>query len=315
MAAKSSTCISFVIPAYNEQENLALTIKAITQGAMSVPYEIIVVDNGSMDDTVALAGSLGVKVLSKPAGTIASVRNFGVKHSKGNILIFLDADVSLTEQWFKSIDEVIDLLQVEPLLVTGSHCAAPSDGNWIERYWFDNYAHEQECTNLGTGHMIMTRELFELTNGFDETLYTGEDYSFCMSAIGKGGRILNKTELYVIHRSYPKNFIEYIRREAWHGIGDVKPVKKILQSKVAMASLVFIGLHLAALFVLLLPVLHDGFVVLPVSGLIVLIVLSSYMKFKHCSLKIILMNSVIYYLYFLGRSISLLALLGINIKK
>ena len=76
---------SFIIPAYNETENIKDVIRTINKHAPDgSQFEIIVVDHGSSDDTAELARACGAEVLHHPEGTIAKLRNHGVEHSTGN---------------------------------------------------------------------------------------------------------------------------------------------------------------------------------------------------------------------------------------
>lgn len=296
--------ISFIIPAYNEENNIRATIESIQSENLGYDYEIIVIDHNSTDKTNFIAKQLSTTVIEKQGGTISSVRNYGVKISKGDILVFLDADVTLTKQWFASIGGVVLQIQHDSYIIAGSHCAAPENGNWIERNWFNNYVHEKNTTNLGAGHMIISRQFFSRIGGFDEGLITGEDYAFCMAGLKAGGRIINNSGLRVIHNGYPATLVGFIKREAWHGKGDATSVSATLESKVAIASLLFVGLHVAIVILLFSTEFRRVLWTIPIAGIIALVVFSSWRKFGHCNLLIILINSVIFYFYFLGRSLS-----------
>lgn len=297
--------ISFIIPAYNEGGGIATTLKSIFSGGNSMPsFEVIVVDHNSNDNTGSIAEEFSAKVHRLEGGTIAGVRNFGASFACANILVFLDADISLTSDWFANIGVAIELLKYSPLVITGSHCIAPPGGNVMERYWFNSYAHEQDTTNLGSGHMIMTRELFDRLGGFDKSLKTGEDYDICMRAIGVGGGVVNSPGLLAVHRDYPQTFKQFIQREAWHGTGDVKPFVNVLRSKVALAAILFLLLHILGGLMLLLPAFSWPLGAGVLAGVPLLCVLCSINKFKGCGLSIILVNSLIFYLYLLGRALS-----------
>ncbi|MEI7541930.1 MAG: dolichyl-phosphate beta-glucosyltransferase [bacterium] len=92
--------ISIVIPAYNEEKRLPDTLKKLLKFVSSkkINAEIIVVDDGSKDDTAAVVLALKnpkIKLIknTKNMGKGFSVQN-GVKNAKGDIILFTDADMS-----------------------------------------------------------------------------------------------------------------------------------------------------------------------------------------------------------------------------
>ncbi|MEE8359706.1 MAG: glycosyltransferase family 2 protein [Candidatus Omnitrophota bacterium] len=87
--------ISFVIPAYNEAENIAGFLKELkdTLSAIAQPYEIIVIDDGSADDTQQKARDLNVEVIThkENLGYGRSLKD-GIRAAKGEYIFFIDAD-------------------------------------------------------------------------------------------------------------------------------------------------------------------------------------------------------------------------------
>ena len=85
--------ISVIVPVYNDPADLRLCLEAL-QYAATPDCEIIVVDDGSTDETPAVASGLGVHVvaLAKNSGP-AAARNRGARSARGAILFFVDADV------------------------------------------------------------------------------------------------------------------------------------------------------------------------------------------------------------------------------
>lgn len=91
------TVVSVVIPAYNEEKTIGKVIEETLQvmDSLGIPYEIIVVDDGSTDHTKEVASKYKAIVLSngKNQGKGYALRR-GFQHSKGDIIITIDADGS-----------------------------------------------------------------------------------------------------------------------------------------------------------------------------------------------------------------------------
>jgi glycosyltransferase involved in cell wall biosynthesis len=84
--------ISVIIPAYNETETIGDVVRKIR--SLYPDFEIIVIDDGSTDDTAAVAKNAGVKVYSHPynIGNGAAIKS-GIRRASGDILVFMDADL------------------------------------------------------------------------------------------------------------------------------------------------------------------------------------------------------------------------------
>ena len=90
---KKFPLVSVVIPAYNEEDTIAGTVKSVLALVYPKPIEVLVVDDGSTDQTAAIArGIKGVKVLSKPNGGKGSAINQGIRAAKGELIATVDAD-------------------------------------------------------------------------------------------------------------------------------------------------------------------------------------------------------------------------------
>jgi glycosyltransferase involved in cell wall biosynthesis len=89
---------SFIIPARNEEKNIARCIKSIN-AQLEPPAEIVVVDNNSSDKTAAVAKKLGCVVVKEQKRGISLARNIGAEKAQGDILCFVDADNFLDKNW------------------------------------------------------------------------------------------------------------------------------------------------------------------------------------------------------------------------
>ncbi len=89
----NSDLISVIIPVYNGARHLAAALESALAQTMP-PGEILVVDDGSSDDSALIACSFGppVHLLRQPNCGPAAARNLGAQHASGNLLAFLDAD-------------------------------------------------------------------------------------------------------------------------------------------------------------------------------------------------------------------------------
>jgi glycosyltransferase involved in cell wall biosynthesis len=304
--------VSFIIPAKNEENEIGDTLNSILTSNFDLDYEVIVVDHNSTDQTAAISQKMGAKVFTKHGGNISSVRNFGANAAFGDVFIFLDADVSITTEWTENFPKIADTIQKNSYYMTGSHCRTPGNRNWLDKYWFSKFSQAETTNHIGSGHMIISRELFMELGGFDETLETGEDYDICIRAKKAGATLKNDIHLKVIHRDYPKTLLELIKREAWHGVGDAKNLKTIVKSKVALSAIAFICMHLILIITTLAGSVFGSLIAL--NAIFLLLLLSSIYKFKHNGITIVTINAVVFYFYYIGRSLSFLKRAKLTIR-
>ncbi|MEM1582444.1 MAG: glycosyltransferase family 2 protein [Candidatus Bathyarchaeia archaeon] len=144
--------ISVIIPAYNEEETIGYVIEETTKvmDSLGLPYEIIVVDDGSIDRTRERAGNYKVKVLSNGVnrGKGYALRK-GFRNAQGNIIITIDADGSHNP-------EEIPLL-IKPILngadiVAGSRFLGNGKDHTPKLHLFGNKL-------INTTIMVLTRKL------------------------------------------------------------------------------------------------------------------------------------------------------------
>ena len=166
--------ISFIIPAYNEAPLLGATLNALTVSAhtLNEPFEIIVVNDASTDDTAAIALQAGARVLTVDVRHIAAARNAGARAATGSFLVFVDADTL-----------------VSPAVLAGAvramHEGAVGGGAMVVweghmPIWARALASLTRWTmragNLAAGCFVFaTRSAFEAAGGFDKRLYVTEE--------------------------------------------------------------------------------------------------------------------------------------------
>lgn len=217
--SSSAPLVSFVIPAYNAEKYLVKVLEALVTHTRDLAHEVIIVDNGSTDDTIAIARRFDCTLICSVADTISAVRNEGAGVAAAPVLVFIDSDIEITADWRLHIGEVVELLAKDPQRVTGSRVLAVQDGRYLNRYWFGRLG-EYEARYINSGHLIVGRSFFESLNGFDENLKTAEDHDFCLRATEAGARVQVTPHLDVIHLDYPDTLSGFLKRERWHGRQD-----------------------------------------------------------------------------------------------
>ncbi|MBE8970854.1 TIGR04283 family arsenosugar biosynthesis glycosyltransferase [Nostocales cyanobacterium LEGE 12452] len=174
--------ISIIIPAINEAGNIK---KAIATTQANLDVEVIVVDGGSSDDTVAIAQSLNVKVISSSPGRAVQM-NAGAVAASGEILLFLHADTRLPT----GFDEMIRTALQQPGTVAGAFKlridASRLSLRWVE--WGVNVRSHFYQMPYGDQAIFLTKEVFQQIDGFPE-LPIMEDFEL-MRRLKSIGRVV-----------------------------------------------------------------------------------------------------------------------------
>ncbi|MBJ7281659.1 MAG: glycosyltransferase [Acidimicrobiia bacterium] len=179
--------VSIIIPAFNAQEYLGETIDSVLAQTYR-PIEIIVIDDGSTDETVEIARAYGdpVVVIEQENRGPAGARNTGFDAARGAIIALLDAD----DQWMPSrLERCVDVLQSDPqigfvttdafLIEEGQRTGKRYYGGY-QRYPFPDRASQLEeiaKRNFVFVSAVFDRRLLDLVGGrLDERLWGTEDY-------------------------------------------------------------------------------------------------------------------------------------------
>ncbi|MDJ0941107.1 MAG: glycosyltransferase [Woeseiaceae bacterium] len=308
-SSENRPVFSFVVPAFNEEAYIEKTLRdihaAFTPESRS-EYEILLVDNGSTDRTPEIAESLGCTVLIEPTLGISELRNHGARRSRGDIIVFIDADVSLTPEWRRDVEPFIAPLRAGARELVGSHYQ-PSRATPLPLIkWFEGSYQNPRSTFLPGGHTILARDAFEEIGGFDPAFSTSEDIDFCHRATAKGFDVRHCPEVGVVHMGDPRSVRQFLKRECWHGGSDFESIPRMLTSRTAWATLFFVAMHVA--LVLLLASGELALALLPVAGIAALLLATSTHLFPRSSIGLRLINAANAYLSYLGRCCSIRAL-------
>jgi len=198
--------ISIIVPAYNAREHLDRCLDALLASSYA-SCEIIVVDDGSTDDTAGMARAKGVTVIerTRQAGPGAA-RNEGALQAKGEIFLFIDADVLVTEGTVALVAKrFAENPDVDALF--GSYDDNPSEENFLSQYknLSHHYVHQkssEEAVTFWAGCGAVRKEVFDRAGGFDQERYPSpsvEDIELGYRMKKMGCKILLDKALQVKH--------------------------------------------------------------------------------------------------------------------
>ncbi len=162
--------ISVVIPAYNAAKDLQKSLPALKPSE----YEVIVVDDGSTDNTSEVARSFGCKAikLDKNVGA-AKARNTGARAAKGEVILFLDADVELQKGSIEELRKVFSRKEVE--IVQGVYTEKSAGDTVYSKFkdlYYSFYFHKsgKYCQSVSTHCFAIRRNLFLSLGCFEEKI-------------------------------------------------------------------------------------------------------------------------------------------------
>jgi GT2 family glycosyltransferase len=210
--------ISFVIPVRNAAGYLPHCLSSIAANVeASGEYEVLVVDNGSSDNSADIARRFGARVIDRPDVRVGACRNAGAAASRGAILAFVDADNEIVPGWLSACTSAFE----EPnLAAAGYPYQAPSDATWVQRM-YDTFrartAHRRDVDWLGAGNLAVRRTAFDQIGGFDEGLETCEDVQLCHSLRGAGYRVVSEPGMMSVHHGDPQTLADLFFGELWRG--------------------------------------------------------------------------------------------------
>ncbi|MGI4022016.1 MAG: glycosyltransferase family 2 protein [Janthinobacterium lividum] len=199
--------ISVIIPCFNSGVYLQKAIESVFAQNYS-KCEIIVVDDGSTDHTKEVAKSFpAVIYIYQTNQGVSSARNNGIKNSKGDLLVFLDADDwLLPDAFFINIKYLTQ--SPEAAFVSGAHelFYQPENKSWLiqKEVIVDHYCHLLEGNYMGLPAVGMyQRWIFEEFQ-FDNDLHYCEDYDLCLW-IARKFPIIHHTQAIAVYNFHEDN--------------------------------------------------------------------------------------------------------------
>lgn len=230
--------IAIIIPAKNEEATLPKLLDALA-AQTTLPDEVIVVNSHSTDNTAELACSYGdklpIQVPDAKTKGAAAARNEGATYATADILVFVDADASLPDDFIQGIHTA---MAQKPFDIGAFRQVMISDnfGLRVGAKIMNGYVRLMANTPwpIFFSCVLMRRSLFEQVGGFDPEIFIMEDYDLALRGRRSGGtfRYLKKPFFYASGRRYEargggKDIFRGLYAEGYrytHGMRITKPL-------------------------------------------------------------------------------------------
>jgi len=209
--------VSVVIPAYNEEDHIGKCLESIKK--VNYPknkIEVIVIDDGSTDDTRKIVSSFDVKLIKGKHEGVGISRNLGIKKSTGKIIIFLDADETINKNF---IIEVVKPFENENIVGVDSYYKLVNNKGIIPRLHFLRILLGMDYKD-STFPKVCRKKIVQDIGGIKPRFGYYDDWDFKVRMSEKGkivrvkGAICGKIE--------PGNLREMWRQNKWAGKSIVK---------------------------------------------------------------------------------------------
>lgn len=196
--------VSVIVTARNERHALPILLRALqAQTLQRHEFEVIVVDDGSKDETADIARASGARVFRSARHIgLAAGRNLGVRLARADYVVFTDADCVPDPAWLarglsRLDDEDCDILTGGITIVLRRRPSMAALVDAVTHLDQERYIQR----DFGAGaNLWCRRSMFERHGGFDERLgMYGEEEEFCQRAVRGGATIVYDPAVHVVH--------------------------------------------------------------------------------------------------------------------
>lgn len=204
--------LSVVVATHGRAALLGRLVAALEAQDVAVPFEVVVVDDASTDDTAAVlerlhaATSLDLGVVHRAVnGGPAVARNDGIAAARGRLVAFTDDDCVPSPGWLQAL---VDAMGDGHRVVVGR---TEPDPGAVEGP-FSRTLRMHDATFLQTANVLYRREALDAVGGFDASLRTGEDTDLGLRVAATGVEVVFAPDALVHHDVSPSDWRAAVRQ-------------------------------------------------------------------------------------------------------
>lgn len=255
---------SVVVPAFNAGDTIEGCINALSEQTVCRDcYEIIVVDDGSQDETADIAEHMGIHVVRQERRRPAGARNTGIQAAGGDIICFTDADCAPKEDWLEQVLQPFDDPEIAGCKGTYATRQRSIVARFVQIEYEDKYDllyGQRYIDFIDTYSAAYRRDVLVANNGFDESFPYLEDQELSFRLATRGYRMVFQPGAVVYHRHaadafdyFRKKFIigfwkaQVVRRFPERGVRD-SHTPQVMKLQMGLIALALLALSAALLF-------------------------------------------------------------------
>ena len=227
--------IRFIVPAYNAENTIDKCLTSIL--AQECEKEVIVVDNGSFDQTKEIVKRYPVKYIYESIKGPSAARNRGLKEAGTfDFLAFVDSDAVLPEEWTqKALERLANYPGIAGVGGPGKSIIKNSVSEAFDFLLYSNTSDEKErnVISLATMDVLYKPECIKGLL-FNESLLCAEDPDFNFRLINRGYKLVYSEDLWVFHFN-PVKIKQVIRK--WFNYGKYYPLPYFLNHRMTNLGL------------------------------------------------------------------------------
>ena len=224
----SAPHLSVVVPAYNAAATIGDCIAALRRQNCDGPVELIVVDDGSTDDTAALARAAGATVINAPHGHAAAARNVGLRAATGPLICFTDADCAPHPDWLSQISRPF----ADPDVIGCKGTYATRQRQLVARFVqleyedkYDRLRPQATIDFIDTYSCAYRRAVLLANGGFDESIRYVEDQELSFRLAARGYKMVFQ-ESAVVDHLHSATLPAYLRKKANIGLWKMRIIRR-----------------------------------------------------------------------------------------